>query len=52
MGLIWHLPQIVVRIKITYVECLAGQMLQMLEVVIMISETSRTLVSFFEGDKD
>lgn len=28
-------------------------MLQMLEVVvIIISETSRTLVSFFEGDKD
>lgn len=53
MGLIWHLPEIVVRIKITYVKYLAGQMPRMLAVVVLIiSETSRTLVSLFVGDRD
>lgn len=53
MGRIWHLPQIVVRIKIIYIKCLAGKMPRMLAVVvIIIRETSRTLVSLVVGNKD
>lgn len=54
MGRIWHLSQtVLVKMTVTYVKGLVRSMPHMLAVVfVIICETSRTLVSLLEGDRD